>query len=305
MEVLEDLPPGYFVEESPGGFLALHISVAGVFHRIGYGPEQDGPVVESDLAGRAALGEIVADGERFVVRRFRHGGMLRWFTRARFSDPERPFRELIVSNALSRSGVRTPQVVAARARRESYWGWQLELITRRVERSLDLGEALERMRSGACSEAARRALFRAAGALMRELHGMGLLHADLNPRNLLVDEESLQEARPELWVLDLDRSAFVDRLSDRERRDNLRRLLRAVLRRESRGRPFLRPVDFARFFAGYDPEGERTAADWRAVLSDHQRSRLVHGAGWLLERVLGDGPERRDGRARIQEPDPV
>ena len=301
--MLDDLPPGYFVEESPHGFLALHISVADVFHKLGYGPEQDGPVVESDLAGRVALGELRAGGERFVVRRFGHGGLLRWFTRVRFSDPERPFRELIVSNALQRSGVRTPQVVAARARRMPVWGWQLELITRRVEESLDLGEALERMRVGSLSASARSALFRATGALLRELHGMGLLHADLNPRNLLVEEESLLEAQPELWVLDLDRSAFVERLSDRERRDNLRRLLRAVLRRESRGEPFLRLGDFARFFAGYDPDGERMKQDWRSVLADHKLSKVVHGAGWIVERLLRDGPERRDGRAQVQKPD--
>lgn len=300
LPILTELPAGYFVDESPRGILVLHSDVARALHEAGFGPDSDGDVGASDLAGRQPLGELAACGERLVVRPFRRGGMLRWLLPLRFLDPDRPFRELIVSDDLVRSGVRTPRVLAARARRATGPFWRLDVVTRRVEGACDVGEALERLREGRLGVRERHALFRATGALLRDLHRLGLLHADLTPRNLLVELDTLASDGPRVWILDLDRAAFHASLDDADRRRNLRRLLRATLRRESRGRPFLARTDFARFLRAYDPEGGRWRADWRAIVADHRRARPLHGAGWMLEQLLGGGPQTRDGAAVVR-----
>jgi hypothetical protein len=160
--VLGELPAGILVEEAPGGVLAgargLRRGPARAGLRAGGGEARP----SSDLAGRRPLGELLAGDQRLVVRRFQHGGMLRWMMGRRFADPERPFRELVLSARLEELGIATPRVVA-RARGAPARGFALDLVTLRVEGAIDLAEWLEALREGRESARARRAVPRTAG----------------------------------------------------------------------------------------------------------------------------------------------
>lgn len=299
--VLQELPDGYFVEESPRGILVLHADVAQTLHEAGFGPESDGSLGVSELFGRKPLFEIQAGGESFVVRRFSHGGLMRWLTRDRFLDVERPFRELILSDSLRRVGIATPQVVAARARMRRAGGWQLEVMTRRLERTVDLGLVFAKCQRGEVRRDVRVRLLVAVGDFVRRLHAHGCLHADLSPNNLLVSEETLEGAEPEIWVLDLDGSQFTTRLTERERRANLRRLYRHVSRREAERGLALTATDYLRFFKGYDLDRNRWKADWNAILARHALGKGFHGAGWALERLFSRTVDPRDELAAATE----
>ena len=308
LSILEGLPNGYFVDESPRGILAISVSIARAAHEAGFGPDQDGPLELSDLSGRKPLYQMELDGERFVVRRYNRGGLFRWFFPQTSLDPERPFRELVLADSLARSGIRTPEVVAARAVR---WGsgkavsaftpgWRLELVSRRIASSVDYGVVLEELRAGKVGPAARIRLLRSAGAMVRSMHSVGFQHSDLNPRNLLVRRDALSNAIPEPWIIDLDSSVFMENLSDSDRQRNLRRLFRAVQRREKRGKPFFSRADYAHFLRGYDPDRRCWKAYWRQIALGHSRGSLLHLAGWALERIFGGGAETRDGRAVVR-----
>ncbi|MDP6370249.1 MAG: lipopolysaccharide kinase InaA family protein [Planctomycetota bacterium] len=296
--VLEQLPGGYFLEESPRGVMAVHGSVATALHRVGFGPESDGHLRLSQLAGRRPLFELDTPDETFLLRRFSHGGLLRWATGSRFLDAQRPFRELILSDELQRIGVATPTIVAARARRRAGAGWTLDLLVRRVEDAVDLRQVLDEVRAGVLPRRALAGLVRAAGDLLRRLHGAGFMHRDLQPANLLVTRADLESTQPTLWVLDLDRSEFRPSLAEGERRRNLRRLLRRILRDDQERGPSLARTDYARFMGAYDPEREGWKADWRAIVADQRRGHGMHGAGWALERAFG-----RKNEAGAQAPD--
>ena len=307
LPILADLPSGYFVDEAPGGVMAVHVDYAEALSQVGFGPETDGGVSTSDLHGRQPLSEIRLEGERLVLRRYNHGGLLRWATGRRFLDAERPFRELILADALARSGIPTLEVVSARARYATGGGWYLDLLTRRLEGSLDLGLVLDRIGRGELGDVARGKVATSLGHLLRRLHGFGLVHADLQPRNLLVLERDLvddgdddvEEGKAEepipIWVIDLDRSAFVGDLTEAERRRNLRRLFRAIDRRDRRGGRYLRRGDFARFFRAYDASGTRWKTDWRRIMSDHARNGPAHWTGQLFERVFAKDDRRLGG----------
>jgi hypothetical protein len=284
--VLEQLPGGYFLEESPRGVMAVHGSVARALHGVGFGPETDGPLRLSPLTGRRPLYELDTPGETFLLRRFSHGGLLRWATGSRFFDPQRPFRELILSDELQRIGVATPMIVAARARNRPGVGWMLDLLVRRVEDAVDLRRVLDEVRSGSLPGTVLSGLARSAGEILRRLHGAGFLHGDLQPANLLVQREEIGTPQPTIWVLDLDRSDFRRGLTDGERRRNLRRLLRRILRDDQERGRSLSCTDYVRFLRAYDPDGGRWKGDWRAIVGDHRRSRRVHGTGWILERAF-------------------
>jgi 3-deoxy-D-manno-octulosonic acid kinase len=301
---LAQLPAGFLVEESPDGVLAVRAEFAGALREQGFRAAGGEAPPASDLAGRRPLGELRAGAARLLVRRFQHGGMLRWMLGRRFADPQRPFRELALSARLQQLGIETPRVVAARARRAAPFGWALDLVTLRVEGAQDLAEWLEALREGRASERARRAIPRAVGACVGRFHAAGLWHADLNPRNLLLAGDALEHGTAAVLVLDLDRSALRPPLPDERRSANLARLLRAVLRREGRGAPFLHRADYARFLAGYLAGAGRPPSElgtaWRGVRVAFERSAGVHRLWWRVEEAFGGGPEGRDGRAAVR-----
>lgn len=292
-----ELPPGYEVVRSSSALLALHRAAEASLRSAGFGPETDGTLAESSLSGRRPLLEIAVGGDQFLVRRFSHGGLLRFFTRARFLDPMRPFRELVLAHALGSHGIATPEVVAARAQALRGGGFHLDLVTRRVPDTLDLGFVFSMARVGDVRTRDLRRLVVALGDLVRRLHGSGFLHADLTLNNVLANTAALAGGAPKLWIIDLDRAQALATLTDVARRRNLGRLFRFVERRDRRAGRALSRTDFARFFRGYDPEGRRWKSDWRAIAAAHGALRAVHALGWGLEGLFS---RTRDPRNTAQ-----
>jgi len=287
LPILDRLPRSYTVVESPGGMAALHRDLADAFTAAGYGPDHVGPLQPSDLAGRKPLFELRIGGERFVVRRFSHGGLLRWLTGARFMDPQRPFRELVLADALAREGFATPQVVAARARRSKAGGWRLDVVTRRIEGACNVAQALAKLVAPGVGGRARRRLLEACGRLVRRMHDAGFLHADLTTSNLLLRDGERVGERPELLILDLDRSVLApEPVTRAERVANLARLLRHVERRRIDGDLPVLTTDYARFLAAYEPDARARAELREAVRAAHAKSLRVHAVGWAAERHL-------------------
>ncbi|MFT5290140.1 MAG: hypothetical protein ACI8QS_000320 [Planctomycetota bacterium] len=305
--ILESLPSGYGVIEGSVGVLAVLESLRSDVLGAGFGPDGGESLEASDLSGRTRLLQFpLADGSRAVVRRFTHGGLLRVATGERYGDPQRPFKELILSARLRSEGLPTPEVLAARAIRMHPFGWQLALITRRVEGVKDLAVLMEARRAGQGQLAGWRRSVDAVGELIGRLHCSGFVHADLHPRNLLLSVEALEGADPAAQVIDLDRSRFVPGLASRTRRRNLLRFARAVRRREDRGAPFLTRGDSLRFLRAYGAGLRSTGnpaptwrEDWRRIRAYGGAAGWLHGLGWTLEKVLGRGPEARDGEAQV------
>jgi len=291
--VLAALPEGYELLRGSRGWLACERGARATLLAAGFGPDGGEVLLPTDLAGRAPLGAIEAGHERWIVRRFHHGGFLRALGERLYLAPARPFRELVLSHALRELGLSTPRVVAARCIRAAPCGWRLALVSARIEGTSHGGEVLERLRSGALPHAARRRFLATIGELVGRLHAARFVHADLNPHNLLVSADLASG-----WVIDLDRGRIVDRLGVHARRDNLRRLYRFVRRRES-GAPGLTRGDYLRFLLAYcrtlGAEGD-WRDDWRAILRRDRLRGPAHRIGWWLEELLGAGPAHRDAR---------
>ncbi|MBM3988707.1 MAG: hypothetical protein FJ294_12215 [Planctomycetes bacterium] len=275
-DFLPELPSGFTLEREARGALALRRSAAAELAESGFTLASDGRGRTAELKGRHAVVLLGPPGRELVVRRFTHGGLLRLLTGARFADPRRPFAELVMSERLAAAGVRTPEVVAARARRASAFGWELALVTRRVVGARDGGELLA---AAACDElppGERASACAAAGALVARLHALGFLHADLHPLNMLF----ARDGNP--WLLDLDRSRFESTLDSDTRARNLARLHRYVERRRARGEFQLSRTDRARFLCAYEPDRERRRAMLAAVAREFERTLRWHQLGWRL-----------------------
>lgn len=282
----DGLPEGVRVISGPRGVLAVREDLAEAFLTAGFAPHDEPRPAQADAVGKRPLGEVRAGPHRLLVRRFQHGGLLRWLTGESFASPRRPFQEWRLQARLSDVGIATPAVVAARAVRAGALGWRLDVATERIAGALDLGVLLARRRDGRLADGSWRSLLAAAGRFVAELHRVGFEHADLTPRNLLAEAESLASA-PRLWVLDLDGSRFADGPLDEERRvGNLARLERHLLRMQSEHGAGLSRSDRWRFLRAYAPEH---ALRRRLVRALQRRGGGVHRLGWLLERRLGRG----------------
>jgi tRNA A-37 threonylcarbamoyl transferase component Bud32 len=271
-----ELPSHFELQCGGRGVLAVRRDAALELERAGFSLEGDGRGRSAGLAGRHPVVLLGPPGRELVVRRFTHGGLLRVLTGARFADPRRPIAELLMSERLSAAGVRTPEVVAARARRASLFGWELALVTRRVPDARDGGELLAADAGDALAARERRRACSAAGALVGRLHALGFLHADLHPKNLLFGGDGTA------WLLDLDRSRFESTLDPRTRARNLARLHRYVERRRARGEFALTRTDRTRFLCAYEPDPTRRRAVLAAVAHEFERTLRWHQLGWRL-----------------------
>ena len=180
---------------------------------------------ERHYQGRGALRAIrLRDGETALVRSYRHGGLLRGFTREWFFTwPPRPFRELAITEELRRRGLRTVEVYAAGVHRmvwPLYRGW---LVTRELREASDLWAALQN--DGVKCGGLRAALKGAADAV-RAMHREGVYHADLNLKNILI---RATDGGVEGYVIDFDKARlFLGRLPLELANKNLHRLLRSA-----------------------------------------------------------------------------
>lgn len=184
---------------------------------------------------RTRLGDL-----ELVMRDYRRGGLLRALLPDVFASPRRACRELEVSVLLARAGVPTIEVMGAVARRRGP-GWQLRLVTRRLDGATDLvAFAAEHPRH-------RHAAVRAAGAVVAAAFAAGLAHPDLHPANLLA---RLVDDAVQVVLIDLDRTRLVPRI-DAPLRDAMLVRMARWLRRHAQDLP-LRPTrsDHLRFLAG-------------------------------------------------------
>ncbi|MEO6709137.1 MAG: lipopolysaccharide kinase InaA family protein [Planctomycetota bacterium] len=283
---LEHLPADVITQRTARCVYAVRGDLAPGFEAAGYGTQARAELPASDLAGRTPLSELVVGKQRFVVRHFSHGGLLRWLTGRRYLSPLRPFRELTLARRLAGMGILVPEVVAARATRSAAT-WELELVSRRIEGSLDLGTLLLRLARGTLAPRVAGRCARALGELVARLHVLEFLHADLTPRNVLVEADSLEQAVPRLWLVDLDGSRFVPGLSAEERTENLARLWRHVARMQSADLVPGAKRLCARFLASYEPRRVARRALFLAIAERHRRASGWHAAASALERGVG------------------
>lgn len=164
------------------------------------------------------VGVVARFGEEtWVVRHYRRGGRA-----ARLGDryvrlgTPRSLRELTVSVAARARGIRTPEVKVA--------AWYDDGAVRRcdiavtyIADSRDLAHVL--------FEQGTRAQVVAAAALLRDCIRKGLLHRDLNLKNVLV-------AGDEAYILDLDRCQLAAQLSQRQVTGMRSRLFRSLAKWE-------------------------------------------------------------------------
>ncbi|MDZ4731280.1 MAG: 3-deoxy-D-manno-octulosonic acid kinase [Xanthomonadales bacterium] len=152
-----------------------------------------------------------------VLRRYLRGGGAAKFSRDRYLflgySRSRPITEATITARLFALGLPVPEVLGGICQRHglSYSG---ALLTQRIANVTPLADVLVSGDSGD-------GMWQRIGHCIRRFHDAGVCHADLNVRNILVDN------RNTIWLIDFDRARFLAPNS-RKLTNNLQRLLRSL-----------------------------------------------------------------------------
>lgn len=174
----------------------------------------------------------LSTGDRVVVRRSRHGGLLGSIRSDKFFGATRAPRELAMSLALRRLGVATPEIVAYATYPAGALFRRADVVTREVPHSRDLAAAL-----GTLSRSdSKHSLIIATGKLLASLSIAGARHPDLNIKNILIADNGYGGIQA--LALDVDRVWLDVPGKQAVLAANLRRLSRsAVKSRRIQGLP--------------------------------------------------------------------
>jgi 3-deoxy-D-manno-octulosonic acid kinase len=179
---------------------------------------------QATLPGRTGAIVIDAPGGPWVVRHYARGGAVAAVLGDRYLrfGRRRPWRELWASAWARARGIETPAVAAAVV----YPGgpfYRADLATAHVPAAADLADtSIGPQRR---NEEERRLAWHAAGRMVRDAAAAGLVHADLNLRNILI---AWPLGLPRPYLLDLDRCRIVQRTAPHELAAMIRRLERSA-----------------------------------------------------------------------------
>jgi tRNA A-37 threonylcarbamoyl transferase component Bud32 len=233
MKVKTDLRElGYVTYQENSVILIYRSSLPELRHLAGV----RGPLGENTyMSGRSSIRIIKPD---MVVRTLVHGGLFRHITGKNFISPARSLRELEISAYLKSQGIPTPEMLAVRVQRKKLF-YHIEVISRLIPDSMDLLAYLETPHDNS------REMIKEAGILIRKIHLLGVYHADLHVKNLLLDSNK------SLCVLDLDKAIRFDTLPDFLQRLNVRRFVRSLKKWQEKGRIPLPDAWKESFMEGY------------------------------------------------------
>jgi 3-deoxy-D-manno-octulosonic acid kinase len=187
-------------------------------------------------SGRGSVPSLPVNGfpgERMMARRYLRGGLMRFINRDLYLDGQRSFREIAITSAAAGCGIPTVEVLAAVSVKAAGPLYRCFLFTRELPGCLDLPGYLLRRAAADNFPHIKRAVLEHAAAAVRLMHDRGFFHADLNMKNILVDQ-----TRPEsLYIIDWDKSQRLDPLSDDLRTANTVRFCRSMIKLAGKGVP--------------------------------------------------------------------
>jgi Lipopolysaccharide kinase (Kdo/WaaP) family len=198
------VPPGYVALSEPGvegaALATLEMPLREALAEGSFYDFAEHHAEAAPLTGRGiAYAVPLSSGDRVVVRRSRHGGLLGPIRDDRFLGATRGPRELEISLTLRRLGVASPEIVAYATYPAGPMFRRADVVSREVPRSRDLAAALAALSRGD----SKRLFLEATGKLLASMSLARARHPDLNIKNVLVAHNDFGGI--EAFVLDVDR----------------------------------------------------------------------------------------------------
>ncbi|MEO5510401.1 MAG: lipopolysaccharide kinase InaA family protein [Longimicrobiales bacterium] len=180
------------------------------------------------LPGRGTVHVMAANGTHWAVRHYQRGGAAAGILRDRYlaAKTPRPFAELLTSATARERGIATPRVTAA-VTYDAGLFYRADIATSFVANAADLATLSLGARAWPMDE--RVAAWGAAGAMLHMCFDVGLVHPDLNLKNILIERTAAGAAA---HVIDLDRAHLGAKVTIAQRDHMLARFERSRLKIE-------------------------------------------------------------------------
>ncbi len=221
-----------------------------------------------------------------LVRHYRRGGLLGRLLGDRYWGAGRFFEEARVTERARALGVAAPAVLGVRAEKVMCRWYRGDFATREITGSRDLAFYLQRWRDTGevPADPLRSSLARKLGELLRRMHDAGIVHADLNVKNLLVRIEPACPDGVQAFVVDLDKARICPSVPARLRAENLLRLYRSLEKQGFAG-SVVGWRDRMGFLRAYCLGRRQMARELAGFLRRGARGLRLHRAGWSLSRL--------------------
>ena len=242
---------------------------------------------------KTLLMESLGD-ESYIVREYWHGGMVGKIFKDLFCDGMRPVRELSVCEAASKGGIKTTEIIAIIKCKVFGPLYKFRLITKEITESIDLidlllhsGESPRRLLSGENQlfEQKKQIINELAKAV-NDMHNVGIFHADLHLKNILVKSDP--GGGVHVYIIDLDKSKQYEKISLQRKMKNIMRLDRSVVKMRRKNRELFNetfPVsktDRIRFFKKYIELDSEAVKPLRYYLQSYNNTHAFHKLWWSM-----------------------
>jgi TP53 regulating kinase-like protein len=213
------------------------------------------------------------DGPGLMVRQYAHGGLWGRLAGTLFCGKGRMLDELRLTMRALRCGVPTAPPVAVRVERVGGPFLRAHYVSERILETTNLLDFFAGLDAEGPlpTEQGGRLAAGVADAVAR-MHDAGILHGDLNLKNLLV-RDAFDE--PQVFLVDFDRARLVGDLSLRQRLANLLRLDRSVMKWAA-SRRAVGPKDRLRLLRAYLARYPQWSARWGEVARRYGSRHLLH-----------------------------
>jgi len=244
--------------------------------------------LNNSYQGRSTCKTLSMDSlgnESFIVREYWHGGMVGKIFKDLFCDGMRPVRELSVCEAASKGGIKTTEIIAVIKYKVFGPVYKFRLITKEITESIDLIELL--------LDSGKNQLFKQKKQIINELakavndmHNVGIYHADLHLKNILVKSDP--GGGVHVYIIDLDKSKQYEKISFHRKMKNILRLDRSVVKMRRKNRELFSetfPVsitDRIRFIKKYIELDSEAVKPLRYYLQSYNNTHAFHKLWWSM-----------------------
>ncbi len=187
-----------------------------------------GSELNNSYRGRSSCKTLLMQSlgnESFVVREYWHGGLFGKVLKNYFWDTSRPLKELLICEAARRSRINTTEIIAIIKKNIVRPFYKCQLVTREITNSVDLIELLSRPEENQLDIQKREIIIKMSKAV-KDMHDVGIYHADLHLKNILVQSD--KDGYVNVYIIDLDKSKQYEKISLQRRMKNIMRLDRSL-----------------------------------------------------------------------------
>ncbi|MFW6119083.1 MAG: lipopolysaccharide kinase InaA family protein [Planctomycetota bacterium] len=212
------------------------------------------------------------DGAGLMVRQYVHGGLLGPLFGSLFMGETRMLREFRTALCAVDRGVATARPVALRVEHVLGPLVRAHFVSELVQDARNLLDVCADLRNESGTEARRARAVRAVAECIADLHDAGILHGDLNLKNILL--RGLPD-RPEAFIIDFDRARVLPDLTLDQRMRNLVRLDRSVVKWAD-SRAVIRLSDRLRVLRCYFERYPEWGRQWKDILRRYATAHRRH-----------------------------